>query len=66
MKNWLFMGSEGGGETAAIHFSIVESCKANGVNPYLHLKGVLVRMSTHPAKQVMELTPRLWKPPGST
>jgi transposase len=65
-KNWLFMGSEGGGETAAIHFSIVESCKANGVNPYLYLKDVLVRVSTHPAKQVMELTPRLWKPPGST
>lgn len=65
-KNWLFMGSEGGGETAAIHFSIVESCKANGVNPYLYLKDVLVRVSTFPAKRVMELTPRLWKPPGST
>lgn len=65
-KNWMFMGSEGGGETAALLFSIVESCKINGVNPYLYLKDVLVRVSTHPAKQVMELTPRLWKPPGST
>jgi len=62
----MFMGSEGGDETAALLLSIVESCKVNDVNPYLYLKDVLVRVSTHPAKRVMELTPRLWKPPGSS
>lgn len=65
-KNWLFMGREGGGETAAIHFSIVESCKAAGVNPYLYLKDVLVRVQSHPAKRILELTPRFWKPTDSS
>jgi transposase len=65
-KNWLHMGREGGGETAAIHFSIVESCKAAGVNPYLYLKDVLVRVSSHSAKRILELTPRFWKPPDSS
>jgi transposase len=65
-KNWLFMGREGGGETASIHFSIVESCKLAGVNPYLYLKDVLVRISTHPAARILELLPRCWKPPDSS
>lgn len=67
-KNWLFMGREGGGEMAAIFFSLVESAKLAGVDPYLYLKDVLVRVSTHPARRVMELTPRFWKkkPPDSS
>jgi hypothetical protein len=65
-KNWLFLGREGGGETAATHLSIIESCQANGVNPYVYLKDVLVRVSSWPARRVRELTPRLWKPPDSS
>jgi transposase len=62
-KNWLFLGSEGGGEWAATIYSLIESCKMHGVNPWLYLKDVLVRVSTHPSSRILELTPRLWKPP---
>jgi transposase len=62
-KNWLFLGSEGGGEWAAVAYSLIESCKMNGVNPFDYLKDVLVRVSTHPMSRIEELMPRLWKPP---
>ena len=62
-KNWLFLGSEGGGKWAAVLYSLIESCKRHGVNPWLYLKDVLVRVSTHPSRRILELTPRLWKPP---
>lgn len=60
-KNWLFAGSEGGAENAAILFSVIVSCKLAGVDPFAYLKDVLVRVHTHPAGRVHELIPREWK-----
>jgi transposase len=40
-KNWLFAGSDSGGETAAIFYTLIETAKANGVNPRLWLTQVL-------------------------
>jgi len=60
-KNWLFAGSERGGEAAAIVYSLVESCRRAHVDPYEYLKDVLVRVATHPAARVDELTPDRWK-----
>ena len=37
------------------------SCKLQGVNPYTYLVDVLQRISEHPASQVVDLTPRVWK-----
>ncbi|MBI2932487.1 MAG: IS66 family transposase [Planctomycetes bacterium] len=62
-KNYLFVGSEAGGRWAAVAYSLIESCKLNGVEPYRYLKDVLRRVWTHPASGVDELMPRLWKPP---
>ncbi|MEK7879535.1 MAG: IS66 family transposase, partial [candidate division NC10 bacterium] len=62
-KNYLFFGSEEGGRWAAVLYSLVESCKLRGIDPFVYLKDVLVRTSTHPQRRVLELTPRLWKPP---
>ena len=36
-------------------------CKIQGVDPYTYLVDVLQRISSHPDKQVAQLTPRLWK-----
>jgi transposase len=60
-KNWLFFGSEGGGATAAILFTLTESCKNLGVDPWAYLRDVLDRVSTHPASRIDELLPDRWE-----
>jgi hypothetical protein len=60
-KNWLFAGSEGGAENAAILFSLIVSCKLAGVDPFAYLRDVLMRIHTHPAERVQDLMPREWK-----
>ena len=56
-KNWLFAGSDAGGETAAAIYSITETAKLNGINPWEYLKQVLTRIQDHNAKKVAELLP---------
>jgi len=60
-KNWLFAGSERGGQAAAIAYTLIQSCKLAGVDPYAYLRDVLIRVATHPASRVGELTPAKWK-----
>jgi transposase len=43
-RNWLFFGSDGGGRTGAILYSLVASCKANRVHPYQYLQDVYRRL----------------------
>lgn len=62
-KNYLFVGSEEGGRWAAVAYTLIESCKLNGVEPFGYLRDVLMRVWTHPASRIAELMPRLWKPP---
>ncbi|MCZ7597182.1 MAG: transposase domain-containing protein [Gammaproteobacteria bacterium] len=37
------------------------TCKLHGINPYVYLVDVLQRISEHPAADVIQLTPRVWK-----
>ena len=37
------------------------TCRLQGINPYHYLVDVLQRVSLHPAKDVLDLTPRVWK-----
>ena len=60
-KNWLFAGSEAGGHRAAICYSIVMTCKLNGVDPYAYLRDILTERSVNPHRDVAELTPMAWK-----
>jgi transposase len=60
-RNWLFTGSERGGEAAATIYSLIESCRRVGVDPYVYLRDVLVRVGSHPASRVAELVPARWK-----
>ena len=48
-KNWLFVGSDKGGETAAVLMSLCTTCKNLGIDPQAYLRDVLDRISTHPA-----------------
>ena len=60
-KNFLFLGSEkGGGERATVFFSLVQSCRRLGVDPFAYLSDVIERISTHPQSRIEELTPRGW------
>ena len=58
-KNWLFAGSDSGGERAAALYSLLGSAKLNGLDPEHYLSSVLGRIAEHPINRVDELLP--WK-----
>ena len=60
-KNYLFCWTELGATQVGIIQSLLVTCKLQGINPYTYLVDVLQRISQHPASQVIELTPRVWK-----
>lgn len=60
-KNWLFAWTEIGAERIGIIQSLLVTCRLQGVDPYTYLVDVLQRISEYPAKQVIDLTPRVWK-----
>ena len=56
-KNYLFMGSEGGGKSAAIAYTLIETAKLNGVDPQAWLTDVLGRIAEHKITKLDELMP---------
>lgn len=60
-KNWLFCWTELGAEHLGIIQSLITTCKLHDLNPYTYLVDVQQRISQHPASEVADLTPRLWK-----
>jgi transposase len=56
-RNYLFFGSDSGGERAAIIYSLVESCKLNNIDPHSYLQYVLERIADHPINRIEELLP---------
>jgi transposase len=60
-RNWLFCWTEVGARYAGIVYSLIASCRLQGVDPYVYLVDVLQRIDTHPACEVHLLTPRLWQ-----
>ena len=59
-KNWLFAGSIEGARWAAVLYSLIQSCRLVGIDPFLYLRDVLRRLPTHPQRLVAQLTPRGW------
>ena len=60
-KNWLFCWSEVGAKHVGIIQSLLTTCRLHNVDPYTYLVDVLQRVALHPARSVIELTPRVWK-----
>jgi len=56
-KNYLFNGSDAGGERAAAIYSLISSAKLNGLNPETYLRSVLERIADHPINRIEELLP---------
>lgn len=60
-KNWMFAGSPEGGRRTATLYSLVQTCRRLGIDPFEYLRDVLDRVSTHPDRLIEELTPAGWK-----
>jgi transposase len=56
-KNYLFAGSDAGGERAASIYSLLGTAKLNGLDPELYLRHVLERIAEHPVNRLQELLP---------
>ena len=59
-KNWLFVGEAAAGERGAILYTIVESCRRRGLNPFDYLRDVFTRLPTMTNWQIKNITPEAW------
>jgi transposase len=60
-RNWMFIGSLKGGEASALFYSLVETCRLNGVEPEAWFTDVIARIGAHPINRVDELLPWHWQ-----
>jgi transposase len=59
--NWLFLGSDQGGKTAAVLYSFTATCKLLKLDAFTYLRDVLERLPTHPVDRLEELLPHRWQ-----
>ena len=64
-KNWLFSGSDAGGERAAAFYTLIRTARLNGVEPEAWLSDVIARIGAHPINRLAELLPWNWSPPAT-
>lgn len=62
-KNWLFVGNQGGGQGGAVLYSLIETAKANGIEPYQYLCHVLEKIPQLSGDELHQLLP--WNCPTS-
>jgi transposase len=65
-KNWLFCGSDRGGRAAAIHFSLLTSCKRHNLDPWVYYRDILTRLPamlpSAGEDELLALLPHRWRP----
>ena len=59
-KNWMFYGSDNGGQTAAVLSSLIATCKRLHIDPFSYLRDVFERINAHPRGQLDDLLPDRW------
>ena len=59
-KNWMFFGSDKGGRTGAVLFSLTRSAKRCGLNMFAYIEDVLTRLPGQPINKLHELLPDQW------
>ncbi len=56
-RNYLFAGSDGGGQSAAVICSLIGTARLNGIEPFAYLRTVFERIADHPINRIDELLP---------
>jgi transposase len=64
-KNWLFAGSDSGGERAALFYTLIRTATLNGIEPEAYLRHLIARTGSHPVSRLHELLPWNWAPPAT-
>jgi transposase len=59
-KNWLFAGSDQGGRTAAVLYTLTQTCKQHRIDPFAYLQDVLARLPGLPGERLPEFAPHAW------
>lgn len=60
-NNYLFAGSDNGGQTAAILYSVTATCRRHGIDPFAYLRDVLARLPEHAPESLGALLPEQWQ-----
>jgi transposase len=61
-KNYLFMGSDRGGRAAAFFYSLIQSAKRHGLDPFRYLRDLFYRLPGLPLNDLDQLLPDHWLP----
>ena len=56
-RNWLFAGSDAGGRTAAVLYSLTQTCREHKLDPWTYLKQTLTKLPTTPKDKIASLVP---------
>ncbi len=59
-KNYTFLGSDRGGKTAAVLYTMTGSCKHHDIDPFAYLQDILSRLPSSSPGQLDELLPDVW------
>jgi transposase len=60
-KNWLFVGSDDGGDVNAIFVSLLASCSLKKIEPFSYMRDLLCLLPRWPRQRVLELAPAYWR-----
>jgi transposase len=59
-KNWIFCGSDNGGNTAAVLFTLMATCQRHRVDPFAYIRDVLTRLPATPINDLNQFLPDRW------
>jgi transposase len=59
-KNWLFAGSDSGGRTAAVLYTMTQTCRRHGLDPFVYLQDVLTRLPNSMPDDLASFLPHRW------
>jgi transposase len=59
-KNWLFIGEAAAGDRSAIIYTVIESCRRRGIDPFTYLREVFTRLPSMTNWQIKNITPAAW------
>jgi hypothetical protein len=59
-KNWLFIGHPEAGERSAVIYTLLGSCRRQGINPFDYLKDLFTRLPSAKITEIQQFTPSEW------